>query len=64
MSIAEQERFYREWLMKRRAKSVWVTLAQHRACLFLIRHGFRFMVDFGYGNAQAKAQLVRQGYQP
>jgi hypothetical protein len=36
------------------------TLAQHRACIFLERHGFKFCVDFGIENAVQKAREFRQ----
>lgn len=35
------------------------TLTQHRACVFLERHGYRFMIDFGFQNAPALAQEYR-----
>ena len=38
-----------------------VTLGQHRACLFLVRRGFTFGVEFGFLNAQEKARDVRAG---
>jgi hypothetical protein len=37
-----------------------VTMAQHRACLFLARHGQRFLVDFGTDNAIEKAKALRR----
>lgn len=37
------------------------TLAQHRACLYLERHGFRFCIDFGIQNAAEKARAYRLG---
>lgn len=50
---------YLDWL--RRLRLQIPTLAQHRACLYLERHGYRFMVDFGIHNAQEKARLHRLG---
>lgn len=35
------------------------TLAQHRACLYLERHGQRFLVDYGTENAVKKARAHR-----
>ena len=34
-------------------------LASHRACIYLARHGKRFMVDFGLTNATGVAQHLR-----
>ncbi len=35
------------------------TLEKHRACLYLERHGFRFLVDFGFDNAPDLARQHR-----
>lgn len=34
-------------------------LATHRACIYLARHGKRFLVDFGFENAGGLAQHLR-----
>lgn len=36
-----------------------VSLAQHRACLYLIRHGMTFGAQFGYQNAPEIARQHR-----
>lgn len=36
------------------------TRAQHRACVFLIRHGQQFLASFGYENAQSEARRLRR----
>lgn len=48
---------YLDWLRRLRLKLP--TLAQHRACLYLERHGYRFLVDFGTENAQEHARMHR-----
>ncbi|MEY4387202.1 MAG: hypothetical protein RLY20_2485 [Verrucomicrobiota bacterium] len=48
---------YMQWLQRLRLPLP--SLAQHRACIFLERHGFRFLVDFGTENAVAKAREFR-----
>lgn len=35
-------------------------LATHRACIFLSRHGKRFLVDFGFANARELARSLRR----
>ena len=49
---------YLNWL--RRLRLPIPTLAQHRACIFLERHGYRFLVDFGFQNAPHLAQEYRR----
>ena len=36
------------------------TLAQHRACLFLARHGREWIYDFETSNAVARAKELRK----
>lgn len=33
---------------------------QHRACAYLERHGYQFLVHFGYENAPDKANALRR----
>jgi hypothetical protein len=49
---------YIHWL--RRLRLPIPTLAQHRACIFLERHGYRFLVDFGFQNAPDLASEYRR----
>lgn len=56
--IPGTESEYIYWL--RRLSLPIPTLAQHRACIFLERHGFRFLVDFGFQNAVEKAREFRR----
>lgn len=48
---------YVQWLSRLNLKLP--TLAQHRACLYLERHGKRFLVDFGIENAPELARQYR-----
>ena len=48
---------YREWMARLRVPLP--SLAAHRACLYLERHGYRFLKDFGTENARALAAVHR-----
>ena len=48
---------YRRWLS--RLNLQLPTLAQHRACLYLERHGKRFLIDFGIQNCVELAREYR-----
>lgn len=48
---------YEAWL---RDIGIQLTLAQKRACRYLLRNGQEFLGDFGYENAAEKARALRR----
>lgn len=50
-----------DYFCNRARLAITATLAEHRACIFLARHGQRFLSDFGIQNAREKAQALRRG---